>query len=127
MDTPTTTYSAVLGHVIGALRQRQELPQAALADVLGISQASYSRLESGKSMWTFDQLILVSQKLDIPVEDIHTLFSAKVHDLRETANVRVIPAGRANSSGVKNSELSVGTLVAGAALGAILATLITRS
>ena len=126
MDTRTTTYSAVLGHVIGALRQQQGLQQPALAAALGISQASYSRLESGKAMWTFDQFIAASQKLEVTVEDIHTIFNAKVHDLRDTAHIKVVPAGRTNSSGAKNSELAVGTLVAGAALGAILATLITR-
>jgi transcriptional regulator with XRE-family HTH domain len=126
MDTRITTYSAVLGHVISALRQQQGLQQPALAAALGISQASYSRLEGGKAMWTFDQLISAGQALGVPIDTIHTIFAARVHDLRNTAHMEVIPAGRTNSLGAKNNDLSVGTLVAGAALGAILATLIAR-
>ena len=126
MSEQITTYSALLGQIIGSLRQQRELDQADLAAALGISQASYSRLEGGKATWSVDQLITVSHRLQVEVTYVIQILERKAADLAEAAHVDVIAAGRANSRGVEERQDTGGAFLAGAALGALLATLITR-
>lgn len=124
-----TSYSALLGQVIGSLRQRAgiDLDQRQMAEALGLSQASYSRLEGGKAHWSIDQLMQASQILGISVQEILGILERRAADIEETTDIRVIPAGRANSRGGEaNKGVSGGTLLAGAALGALLATLISK-
>ena len=121
-----TSYSALLGQIIGSLRQQRGLEQAHLAKALGISQASYSRLEGGKALWSIDQLMVVCQRLGVNVIDVFNILERRKADLAEAANVEVIAAGRANSRGAEERKDSDGAFLAGAALGALLATLITR-
>lgn len=126
MNEQLTTYSALLGQIIGSFRQQKGLEQADLAGALGLSQASYSRLEGGKAMWSIDQLILASQRIQVPVTGIIQVLEQRAADLYEAADVEVIAAGRANSRGGEANKSNTGAIIAGAALGALLATLIIR-
>lgn len=121
-----TTYSALLGQIIGLLRQQRGFDQTVLAKALGLSQASYSRLEGGKALWSVDQLMLAAGRLGMPVIEIIEILEQKAADLQSAADVEVIAAGRANSRGGEARKDDTGALLAGAALGALLTTLIFK-
>ena len=56
---PATTYAAVVGQVLKSMREGKNLHQSDLANILGITQATLSRVESGSvgvSMGTIAQL-----------------------------------------------------------------------
>ena len=83
---------------------------------------SYSAL-----LWSIDQLMQASRALGIPVQEILGILERRAADIEDTTDIRVIPAGRANSRGGQaNQGFSGSTLLAGAALGALLATLISK-
>ncbi|MEJ1337116.1 MAG: helix-turn-helix transcriptional regulator [Candidatus Sedimenticola sp. (ex Thyasira tokunagai)] len=126
MTEQLTTYSALLGQIVGSLRQRQRLEQLHMANALGLSQASYSRLEGGKALWSIDQLMVVARALEVPVTDIIQILEQRAADLHEAADVEVIAAGRANSRGGEANKSNTGAILAGAALGALLTTLIMK-
>lgn len=126
MTERLTTYSALMGHIVGSLRQQRGLEQTVVADALGLSQASYSRLEGGKAHWSIDQLMLAARTLEVPVSEIIRILEQRAADLHEAANVEVIAAGRANSRGGEARKDNTGAILAGAALGALLTTLIMK-
>lgn len=126
MTERLTTYSALLGQIVGSLRQQRGLEQTVLSDALGLSQASYSRLEGGKALWSIDQLMLAAGRLEIPVTEIIRILERKAAELTAAADVQVIAAGRANSRGGEARKDNTGAVLAGAALGALLTTLILK-
>ncbi len=126
MTEQLTTYSALLGQIVSSLRQQRRLEQTGLADALGLSQASYSRLEGGKALWSIDQLMLAARKLGVSVTEIIQILERRAADLEEAADVEVIAAGRANSRGGGARKDNTGAILAGAALGALLTTLILK-
>ncbi|WP_268817696.1 helix-turn-helix domain-containing protein, partial [Vibrio anguillarum] len=50
------SYSSILGVVVANKRKELGVEQSVLAENMGLSQASYSRLESGKSTFSVDQM-----------------------------------------------------------------------
>jgi transcriptional regulator with XRE-family HTH domain len=50
---PATTYPAIVGGVLAQLRSQQGLLQEELAQALGITQATLSRIENGQSSILF--------------------------------------------------------------------------
>lgn len=48
-------------------RKRRKLEQKEIAELLGISQSAYSRLENGHSIATLYQLARIAKKLEIKV------------------------------------------------------------
>lgn len=68
-----------------------------------------------------------SKILGLEVGHILQILERRVADLAEAANVEVISTSRANSRGAEERKnTSGGAFLTGAALGALLATLITR-
>lgn len=126
MNTQSTSYSALVGHVVASFRQRAPKEQGELAQQIGLSQASYSRLEGGKAAWTIDHLMAVSGALGISVQDIIRVVEVRAEELRRAADVNVVPAMRGNSQGAESGQ-GHGAFLAGAALGALLATLISKT
>lgn len=126
MSLQQTTYSALLGQIIGSLRQQKGEEQAVLAKALGVSQASYSRLEGGKANWNIDQFIVACNRLGVEVTDVIQILEQRVSDLAEAAGVEVIAAGRANSKGAEERKSNGGAFVVGAALGALMTTLVLK-
>lgn len=96
-----------------------EKEQLEIAIVLGISQASYSRLESGKSSMSTDQIFLVAQALGEAVSDLMREVESYITQL-QLKGYNVTPQLR----GVDNS--GAGKVVAGAALGALLISLLSN-
>lgn len=123
-----TSFSAVLGVVIANHRKLKRLDQAPFAAQMGLSQASYSRLESGRAVFSIEHLYKVAEILGVPPQQLLSEVDRAKASLR-SENVQVEPAVRANSGVAKKNEQEgseVGTFVAGAALGALVFAALTR-
>ena len=68
--TPAMTYAAVVGKVVERLRKQRRITQGQLAEVLGIGQPAYSRLEQGQSTMNVIQLGQVAAQLGTTPADI---------------------------------------------------------
>lgn len=122
------SYSSVLGVVIANKRKELSIEQSVLAEKMGLSQASYSRLESGKSTFSVDQMFECAQALDIPVESLFNLVVNTVGNLQSNDDVLVQAQPRGNTTKAKTASGSgVGTFIAGAALGALIIGLAGKS
>lgn len=125
MSTEQTTFSAVLGVVLAGLRKDQDIEQAEMATRMGLSQASYSRLESGKSAFSVDQMYQAAEALGISVEQLHQQLGSALNQLKSNG-IKVLPQIRGNSTFARSGGGTVGRFVAGAALGALLVSLLGR-
>lgn len=129
--TQQTSISAVLGVVIANQRAIKHLDQAAVAANMGLSQASYSRLESGKAVFSVEHLYRLSEILKTTPQVLLQEVDRYRATLK-TQKVAVEPAVRANSTQAKTTPSTdsdgpgIGTFVAGAALGALIMTALTR-
>lgn len=116
------TYSALLGQVLANLRKQRNIEQSKIAERMGLTQASYSRLESGKSSFSIDQVFQAADALEInAIEVIEELDRFSKH--LKSDGIELTPKTKKNSSDKPNNESksnSSGAFVAGAALGALL-------
>ena len=62
---PATTYPAVVGYVLGWHRDQASMNQNELAQLMGMSPSTWSRIERGESALTMDQLAAVAQVLEV--------------------------------------------------------------
>ncbi len=60
---PATTYPAIVGGVLAQIRNQAGLRQEQLAQALGITQATLSRIEKGQSSITVEHLRLAAPRL----------------------------------------------------------------
>ncbi len=118
-----TTYSALLGVVLANARKERGVEQGEMAGRMGLSQASYSRLEGGKSAFSVDQLYMAADALGVPPEALSERLNNTVSQLR-AGGVQVLPLVRGNATGAKDSQL--GPVVAGAALGALVFSILSN-
>ena len=51
-----TTYSAILGQILKELRKNNGMDQSDIAEKMGMNRSSWSRIESGNTMMTIQQL-----------------------------------------------------------------------
>jgi transcriptional regulator with XRE-family HTH domain len=96
------TYGTVLGQIIVRRRQLAGLQQQALAEMLGISQSAYSRLESGQSAMSVNQLYAISARFGILPSDLLAETDRHVQQLQ--ASGVAVTDGKANNA----SELLIG-------------------
>jgi transcriptional regulator with XRE-family HTH domain len=114
-----TTYSAVLGSIISNRRKFLVKEQAEIAAKLGISQASYSRLESGKSSMSTDQIFLACNALQISPSELFKHVEKSIEALQSNS-YQVIAQTRGSL------ESNAGKVVVGAALGALLVGILSK-
>ena len=125
MNTSQTSYSAVLGVVLSNQRQLQRMEQGDMAARMGLSQASYSRLEAGKSAFSIDQMYQAALALGVSGELLTSNLNNTVANLRVNS-VEVVSQVRGNTTQAKKEGLDMGTLVTGAALGALLIGILSK-
>jgi transcriptional regulator with XRE-family HTH domain len=125
MNREQTTYSAVLGVVLSGLRKERLIEQGEMAALMGLSQASYSRLESGKSSFSVDQMFQAASALGISGEEINQRLNNTISQLQSN-EIAVVPQLRGNTTQVKAKGSDMGHLLAGAALGALLIGIISK-
>ena len=128
MDNTKATYSAVLGQVLSHLRKRKGVEQSDMAMRMGLTQASYSRLEGGKATFSIDQMYQAADALGLSgLQVIEELERYSSH--LESDGVHVEPQIRSNTTKAaqkKNNGNEVTSFVAGAALGALLLGILSK-
>lgn len=126
MQDQLTSYSAVLGVVLASKRKELKIEQGQMAEKMGLSQASYSRLESGKSSFSVDQMFQSAEALGLDSKDIFQQLLTTSAKLKEE-DISVEPQLRGNATKAKaDGTNNVGAFVAGAALGALLVGLVGK-
>jgi len=58
-----------VGNKLLEAREQRKLNQVDMAELLGVSQAVYSRLERNEGSIDLEQVVRFSQKLNIPIQD----------------------------------------------------------
>ena len=61
---PRTTYPAIVGRIMGEARKHVGLEQAQVAQNLGLSQSTYSRIERGDQAPTLEQIAQTAEILN---------------------------------------------------------------
>lgn len=125
LNNRKTTYSALLGTTIANKRQLKGFEQTDVANKLGITQASYSRLESGKSVINIDQLFLIAEILDTSATELVVTTEKYVNSLKESGAEVTSQSSinkKTSNENLENKPNSSngGAVIAGAALGALL-------
>lgn len=80
-----TTYQGVLGAVINSLRTSDEkqITQAEIANNLGITVSTWSRIERGESALTLEQLITVAMFFEMPLSRLFQNIEEQIESLRK--------------------------------------------
>jgi transcriptional regulator with XRE-family HTH domain len=125
MNIEQTTYSAVLGVVLANIRKRKGVDQKEMADRMGLSQASYSRLEGGKSAFSVDQMFQAATALGLSGDELNRQLNATIMHL-ETNGISVVPQLRGSTTQAKDEAVGLGHVIVGAALGALLIGLLSK-
>ena len=115
--SPTTTYPAVVGSVIVKLRNQIELRQVKLAAAIGVTQATWSRIENGSSALTIEQLGVAAGELGITASEI-LIYADKATIALEAQGIQVV-------KNRINNGLDIGmVLISSATLSSIITTVI---
>lgn len=121
MDNRLVSYSSVLGLVVANKRKELGIEQGDMAIRIGLSQASYSRLESGKSTFSVDQLFECAESLNVPVEQLFSSVANTVRNLRAIEDVFVTSQPRGNTTKAKKAGCyKASEFTAGPELGALI-------
>lgn len=67
----------IIGEKIRNIRELKNLTQDYMAEQLGMTQAGYSKIESGTSRVSYSKLMEISKILDVSLEDIMAFDSQK--------------------------------------------------
>jgi transcriptional regulator with XRE-family HTH domain len=116
---PATTYPSIVGGVLSNLRSQNGIQQKDMADAVGVTQATWSRIESGQTNVTLDHLRSAAKTLNVQPSQI-LAFADKTEMEAQFRGVTVM--------GTKN-ELNIHpglALIAGAALGIFITYAITK-
>lgn len=112
------TYNGLVGFELEKIRKELGKEQSEISKVTGISQPVLSRLEKGKAMITIDQLFVVCGALGVKPEDIISKASKGVDAFGREDAVSVITTKEADNAGA---------VLTGAAIGALLTLLLSKS
>lgn len=77
-----TTYPAVVGAILIARRKELGLSQNALAESVGLTVSTWSRIENGDSALTIEQLKLAGDKLNVLPSQILKEADEKIIELK---------------------------------------------
>lgn len=92
-----------VGNKLMTIREERKLNQAEMADLLGLSQSAYGRIERNETSPDLDQLVDFSQKLNVPIQDfLPDTFS--IHNNHNGGQAGII-FGTFNYYTDKNAEL----------------------
>lgn len=116
---PATTYPAIVGRILVGLRKDSGIGQDELAESIGITQSTLSRVERGESALTVGQLARAAKRLGEKANSILFTADKAVEELNaQGINVQYDRA----SSGIDTGLVLIGA----AALGALIATMISK-
>jgi transcriptional regulator with XRE-family HTH domain len=76
------SYPGVVGAVLAAMRKEKELAQSDVAAAIGATVSTWSRIESGESALTIEQLAVAATELQVEPSAILRRADEKVAELR---------------------------------------------
>lgn len=76
-----TTYPAVVGAFLAASRKEKGLSQSDLAEAVGLTVSTWSRIESGESALTIEQLAQAAQTLNLEPSALLRAVEDKIAEL----------------------------------------------
>lgn len=98
LPQPEVPYSALVGQVIKQARVEQGGQQLDMANLLGLSQSAYSRLESGDSMFSVWQMRECAKLLNMAPSEVLRRVELLEQQL-STQDVPIVEAKKANPAG----------------------------
>ena len=114
-----TTYNGIIGALLRRRREQLGLEQGTISQKIGLTQSSYSRIESGKTSLTLAQLSAISPHYSVrPADFIDQAEQVKMNMKRQGIDVVEEPTTKV-ASGVTN-------ILIGAALLAVVAQLVKK-
>lgn len=111
-----TTYPAIVGRILEHQRSIMGMSQKAVADGMQLSQGAWSRVESGSSVISLDQLHKAAVLLETTPASLLALADSAEKQLKSQGIELVTPRSTTTGSAV----------MTGAALGALLAAILLR-
>lgn len=80
-----TTYQSVLGAVINSTRTKSDrnITQTEIAEQLGITVSTWSRIERGESSLSLEQLVKLAAFLQIPLSALFKFVEERIEELRD--------------------------------------------
>lgn len=119
-----TTYQAVLGRLIAQKRQEKQMDQGEMAEAVGVSRSTWSRIEAGESALNMDQLAKAAKKLGLSLGALMIEADEIAVALRKQ-DVEVLD-GRDQTSAARFGKTAAATVafLGGAVLGGIVAAII---
>ena len=116
-----TTYQAVLGRLIAQKRQEKQMDQGEMAEAVGVSRSTWSRIEAGDSALNLDQLAKAANKLGLSLGAL-MVEADEIADALRKQDVEVLD-GRDQTSAARVGKTAAATVafLGGAVLGGIVA------
>lgn len=111
-----TTYPVIIGNVIKQLRDQKGISQGEMAQVMGVSQAAWSKLENGKATLSTSQVARAADHLGTSANVVMQYADMAVDNFKSE--------GMAVTYDNKDAENSGLMLLGAAAIGAIIALIV---
>lgn len=119
-----TTYQAILGRLIARKRQERGMDQEEMAQRVGVSRSTWSRIEAGSSALSIDQLAKAANALDVSLGDLMLEVDDLVRELRKQ-NVEVHESReQVKSASAKAGGAAAVAFLGGAVLGGVITALL---
>ncbi|MCY4003908.1 MAG: helix-turn-helix domain-containing protein [Rhodospirillales bacterium] len=123
---PETTYQTVLGRLIAMKRRQKQMDQEELAQHVGVSSSTWSRIEAGLSALSIDQLAKAAAKLGAPVGELTSEADDLVRALLRQENVEVYSSRDQAKSAASGAEAPTGVFLRGETLTATVAAMMRK-
>lgn len=120
MSTQQITYNALVAFQLEKARKDKGIEQNVFCRQVGMSQPMLSRIETGKTQITVDQMFILCKALGIAPEVIMKRASEGVNVFDDEEYIEVTTTKKANNN-------QAATLLTGAAIGSILTLLLTKN
>ena len=117
---PAATYPSVVGNVLAQLRSQRGLHQQDLAEAVGVTQATWSRVESGQTGITVEHLRLAANQLGRTPGEILSMADSTA-TMMQLNGVEVIPTR--DDEKLKSALILIGAV----ALTAFVTTVVVKS
>jgi transcriptional regulator with XRE-family HTH domain len=108
MPQPEVPYSALVGQIIKKARVGKGCQQLDMANLLGLSQSAYSRLESGDSMFSVWQMRECAKSLDMEPSEV----LRRVEGLEKQLSQQSVPIVEAKKSNPAGALIGIALLLA---------------
>lgn len=115
LSAGNTTYPALVGSIIAQCRKDKGIGQADFAEMVGLGQSTWSRIEKGLSALTVEQLAKAADQLEIKPFELLALVDGAREDLKNQGIDTLL-----DRVGIKNMALLGSIPVVGPTLTAVL-------